>query len=245
MILYLAEHYKKIIYRGISSRDNLPDLNDMTDRGPQALKPFTAYKTVSIMQLIRQYDPQSEDELLNLFQLHSKKTIESITDEVYHYQKAYFGVYKYSIETIFKYCYCCIVINSLRGNLTENQFDSWACKAGLKIRLPKTILDSVFHTDRILLDQHHQAVSLLSIKPYSFYYNFEQYIDVFEGLSFLSSYFKMTWKIYYKDFRSNQFLTIDQSHLSHEMKKHLCQSRNYHHAQHLLDQLKSLTKLIR
>lgn len=51
-MLDLEERFQTLVNMGISSRDNLSDLNDMTDRGRYPLKPWTAFKTVSTMQLI-------------------------------------------------------------------------------------------------------------------------------------------------------------------------------------------------
>ena len=66
-MLNLDNKYIKLIAEGIKPRDNLPDLNDMTDRGNNPLKPFTSAKTVSTMELIRNYKPKSEDCLLGIF----------------------------------------------------------------------------------------------------------------------------------------------------------------------------------
>lgn len=239
-MLNLDSNYIKLVYEGIKPTDNLPDLNDMTDRGQNPLKPFTSAKTVSTMGLIRDHNPQSEDELLNLFQEHSKKKIEVITDEVYEHQKSYFGNYKYTKETIFKYCYCCIVLNSLRGNSTELRFDNWFSLQQRCTRVPKNILDSVFHTDRIELNEEDRAITFISIKPASFYHNFEQYIDVFEGLHFLSGHFGRPWIIYYENLQSQSFLSISYDSLSPNMKQHLEQNQRYFNKTKLDQKLESL-----
>lgn len=122
-MLDLEERFQPLVNMGITNRDNLSDLNDMTDRGTHPLKPWTASKTVSTMKLIRDYDVTSEVELLNLFQHYSKKRLEILTQEVYDHQLKYFGEYRYSLDVIFKYTYCCIIINSLQGNSTESKFD--------------------------------------------------------------------------------------------------------------------------
>lgn len=236
-MLDLEQRFKNIIYQGISKKDNLPDLNDMTDRGPKALKPWTAFKTVSIMGLIEKYQPQSEDELLNLFQKHSKKTIEQLTYEVYQHQVQYFGHSKYGLETIFKYCYCCIIINSFCGYLTEQKFDLWAKNKGLRIRLPDRRLDSIFHTDRILLDQYHQPQQFISIKPFSFSHQSEQYVDVFEGLHYLSDHFKKPWIIYYDNPSKQNFSAISYELLSSKMKQYLDNTMNYRQKKYLLEKI--------
>lgn len=239
-MLNLDSNYIKLVYEGIKPTDNLPDLNDMTDRGQNPLKPFTSAKTVSTMGLIKKHNPQSEDELLNLFQKHSKKKIEVITDEVYEHQKAYFGNYKYTKETIFKYCYCCIVLNSLKGNSTELRFDSWFSQKNRRTRVPKNILDSVFHTDRIELNEEDRAITFISIKPASFYHNFEQYVDVFEGLQFLSRRFGRPWVIYYENPQSQSFSSITYDSLSPTMKQHLEQNQGYYNQTKLDQKLESL-----
>ena len=49
----LPERYQKLMAIGIDRSANLADLNDMTDRGHNPLKPWTAAKTVGTIDLIK------------------------------------------------------------------------------------------------------------------------------------------------------------------------------------------------
>jgi hypothetical protein len=217
----LPEEYKKLIALGIDKSANLPDLNDMTDRSidPRRppLKPWTAEKTTSTMNLIRKYNITNEEVLLEKFQEYSKFPIEVLTDQVYGYQIKYFGRHKYDKATIFKYAYCCIIINSLRGNATELLFDRWAKYKGWSLVMPPLILDAKHHTDRMLLNENNQVVAFISIKPNLFSINYLQYTDVFAGLQSLTNICGIPWKIYYR--YGEIFQLIQLSDLSSEIQK--------------------------
>jgi len=214
----IPEEYKKLIALGIDKSANLPDLNDMTDRSTDPrrppLKPWTGSKTTSTMDLIRKYNITDEEVLLEKFQEESIIPIEVLTDQVYAHQLKYFGHYKYDKATIFKYSYCCIVINSLKGNTTELLFDKWAKTKGWNIAMPPLILDSKFHTDRYLLDEKNKVLAFISIKPNLFSYNYLQYSDVFAGLQAITIVSGIPWKIYYRD--EDVFRLIQLSGLSNE-----------------------------
>jgi hypothetical protein len=214
----LPEEYRKLIALGIDKSANLPDLNDMTDRSTDPrkppLKPWTVSKTTSSMDLIRQYNITDEEVLLEKFQEKSKIPIEILTDQVYAHQLNYFGRYKYDKATIFKYAYCCIIINSLKGNATELYFDSWAKSNGWKVKLPPLILDAKFHTDRFLLDENNQVIAFISIKPNLFKIDYLQYTDVFAGLQAITNLSGIPWKIYYRE--GENFRLIQLSNLLQE-----------------------------
>lgn len=204
----LPEKYKKLIALGIDKSANLPDLNDMTDRGQYPMKPWTAAKTCGTIALIKKYNISDEETFVEKFQEESKIPLEVLADQVYEHQLKYFGRYKYNKETIFKYTYCCVVINSLMGNSTERKFDTWANNNGLKLKEPHHLLDARFHTDRLELDAFGKVTGFLSIKPQSFSSNYMQYIDVFAGLQAISTVTGIPWKIYYREgetFRLIQF----------------------------------------
>jgi hypothetical protein len=193
----------------------------MTDRSTDPkrppLKPWTANKTTSSMDLIRKYSITDEEELLEKFQEESKIPIEVLTEQVYAHQRNYFGNYKYDKATIFKYAYCCIIINSLRGNATELFFDHWAESKGWSLAMPPLILDAKFHTDRYLLDNKDNVVAFISIKPNLFNNNYFQYTDVFAGLQAITNITSIPWKIYYRD--DNVFTLIQLSDLSDKEQK--------------------------
>lgn len=212
----LLERYQKLVALGIDSSANLPDLNDMTDRGANALKPWTAYKTVGTMALINNYGITDEETLLNKFQEHSKIRIEDLTDYVYNNQAKYFGNVRYDKDIIFKYAYCCIIVNSLKGHATESVFDRWSHQNSIIIKMPNKLLDEKFHTDRIEVDANGKIISFISIKPHLFSINFLQYTDVFAGLQVLTYLTGIPWKIYYRDGES--FNLIQLSDLSEEIQ---------------------------
>ncbi len=168
----LSAEYKALIAKGINKSANLPDLNDMTDRGKFPMKPFTAAKTCGTMALIKKYNITDEETFVEYFQKESKIPLEKLTDQVYEYQQKYFKYYKYSKETIFRYTYCCIVLNSLMGNSTEKKFEQWANKNKIFLKRPDNILDEKFHTDRIEIDSSGKAIGFISIKPFSFSKNY-------------------------------------------------------------------------
>ena len=97
----LSENYKKLIALGIDSSANLPDLNDMTDRGSNPMKPWTAFKTVGTMKMIRQYSITDEETFAEKFQELSKMPLERLTDQVYEHQLKFFEDYKYDKDIIF------------------------------------------------------------------------------------------------------------------------------------------------
>lgn len=221
-MLNLDEKYVRIVRQGISHRDNLADLNDMTDRGPHPLKPWTAKKTVSTMQLIRDHQIRDIETFVNLFQLRSKKRLEQLTWDVFHHQMPYFGYAKYNIEQIFKYTWCCIVLNSLQGHCTETAFDRWAYAHDLYVRIPLIELDAVFHTDRVQFDPITTKIThFISIKPQSFSKNYQQYHDVFAGLNFLSQRYQRPWVIYFAV--NDGFQALTQQDLSHDFQNQLQQ----------------------
>ena len=90
----LPSEYKKLIVLGIDVSANLPDLNDMTDRGRYPMKPWTAAKTCGTMALIRKYNITDEETFVEKFQAESKIRLEVLTDQVYEHQLKYFGRYK-------------------------------------------------------------------------------------------------------------------------------------------------------
>ena len=218
--------YKKLIALGIDTSANLPDLNNMTDRGAKPLKPWTASKTIGTMKMIRDYNIKDEETFVEKFQKLSKIPLEVLTDIVYDHQLNYFNEYKYDKETIFKYTYCCVVLNSLKGNTTENRFDSWAKKNHIIIRLPNTILDERYHVDRIQINDKNKPVSLISIKPNSFSQNFMQYSDVFAGLQFLTNKYKLPWRIYHQEVNTFKEISMDTL-TTLQRKKVILWSLNY------------------
>ena len=188
----------------------------MTDRGAKPLKPWTASKTVGTMKMIRDFNIKDEETFVEKFQKLSKIPLEVLTDIVYDHQLNYFDEYKYDKETIFKYTYCCVVLNSLKGNSTENKFDSWAKQNHITVRLPKNILDERFHVDRIQINDNNKSEYLISIKPNSFSHNFIQYSDVFAGLQYLANKYELPWKIYYREvntFKKISFICIPISNI--------------------------------
>jgi hypothetical protein len=213
----LPPEYQRLIALGIDSSANLPDLNNMTDRGTNPLKPWTASKTVGTMKLIRDYNITDEETFVEKFQEHSKIPLEKLTEQVYQHQLKYFGNYKYDKDTIFKYSYCCVVLNSLQGNSTEKKFDSWAKSNNIMLDSPRSVFDEVFHTDRIEVNSKGKPTALISIKPESFRHNFMQYEDVFAGLQYLSEKNNIPWKIYYRN--GDSFSLISFSTLSVENQK--------------------------
>ena len=88
----LPKRYSKIVKMGIDSSANLPDLNDMTDRGRYPLKPWTASKTVGTINMIKRYDIQDEETFVERFQAESKIPLETLTEQVYSHQENYFGM---------------------------------------------------------------------------------------------------------------------------------------------------------
>ncbi|MDB4123761.1 MjaI family restriction endonuclease [Schleiferiaceae bacterium] len=209
----LKKEYLELVHKGISTRSNLKDLNDLTDRGKDPLKPWTAEKTVGIMRLIRENKVTDEIHLLELFQKYSKKSLESLTDLVYNHQLKAFGCYKYDKDIVFKYVYCCVIINSLRGNSTENKFMQWASKKNIIIRRPKNVLDEKYHVDFIEINEDIRPLSFISIKPKTFNYGYRQYIDVFAGLESISCQFNLPWKVYiHNDF---DFKLLNRYSLDH------------------------------
>jgi hypothetical protein len=101
----LPEEYKKLIALGIDKSANLPDLNDMTDRGQYPMKPWTASKTCGTIALIKKYNITDEETFVEKFQIESKIPLEVLTNQVYEHQTKYFGKYKYDKSIIFKYIY--------------------------------------------------------------------------------------------------------------------------------------------
>ena len=208
----LPEDYKRIVAMGIDKSANLSDLNDLTDRGRNGLKPlkpWTANKTVGIISLIRDFNVKDEESLFHLFQKYSKLPIEVLVDQVYGYQQPFFGYIKYDKTVIFKYTYCCIIINSLKGHTTENQFDKWAKSKDAIVIRPPSFLDEKFHVDRLQKDINGGLIAFVSIKPKSFSINPLQYTDVFAGLQVLKEISGIPWKIFYKNGAHFNRLTID------------------------------------
>jgi hypothetical protein len=60
------------------------------------MKPWTARKTVGTIKLIKEYNITDEELLVEKFQEFSKLSLQTLTDQVYEYQKRYFGDYKYN-----------------------------------------------------------------------------------------------------------------------------------------------------
>lgn len=205
----LPDKYKKLIAKGINSSSNLRDLNDMTDRGPFPLKPWTAQKTVGTIKMINDYNIRDEESFVVKFEQLSKIGLVDLTKQVYEHQLKYFKKYKYDIDTIFKYTYCCIVVNSLKGNSTEKAFDLWAKNNEIKIKTPPAILDQKYHTDRLELNNNNTIKSFISIKPNSFSNNYIQYTDVFCALELLSSITNIEWKIFFRNNVGFSIITRD------------------------------------
>lgn len=208
----LPENYRRLIALGIDKSANLPDLNDMTDRGAYPMKPWTASKTVGTIAMIKKYAITDEETFVKKFQELSKIPLETLTEQVYQHQLSYFRKYKYDRDTIFKYTYCCVVLNSLAGNATELKFDFWARQNNIRIKNSPFLLDQKYHTDRLQTDTAGKVTAFISIKPNSFHYNYMQYTDVFAGLQLISEIKGIPWKIYYRDedlFRLIQFSDLD------------------------------------
>jgi len=206
----IEERYRKLIAQGITTKANLSDLNDLTDRSRDPrrppLKPWTAAKTVGTIALIKEYNIQDEVTFVRLFQQHSKISLEKLTEQVYNHQLSYFGSYKYNRDTIFKYTYCCVVLNSLKGSSCERKFDKWALRKGISLKDPYDILDQKFHTDRLQVNNKGETIAFISIKPNSFFNNYLQYTDVFGGLQALNNHSGIPWKIFYEE--GNEFKLI-------------------------------------
>jgi len=162
----------------------------------------------------KKYNIQDEETFLDHFQRESKIPIEVLTEQVYQHQLKYLGKHKHSRETIFKYTYCCVVINSLTGNTTEKKFDTWAYGNNMKINAPNHLMDEKFHVDRLEIINFGKVISFISIKPQSFFTNYMQYTDVFAGLQAISNLTGSPWKIYY--LKNNVFKRIQLIDLSQE-----------------------------
>lgn len=219
MLTIIPQIYQRLIDLGIDKTANLPDLNDMTDRGNYPLKPFTAKKTIGTIRLINDFNITDEVTLVDHFQKKSKKDLVELSNEVYEHQLKYFKRYKHSKETVFKYVYCCIVVNSLRGNSSERRFESWARSAGMIVKNAPPILDEKYHTDRIGYDRNNKIESFISVKPNSFSSGYMRYKDVFGGLQFLSDVTGIPWKIFYQE--GINFVLIDYASLSPENQKEI------------------------
>jgi len=221
----MKKEFIELINLGITSKANLPDLNDMTDRGHRPLKPFTAAKTVGTMQLIRDCNITNEKDFVDVFESKSKKSLEELTYEVFKHQNIYFGYEKHDLNTVFKYCYCCVVINSLRGSSTERKFDNWTKNNEIKTIMPPSNLDEQFHIDR-LHTYNNEIITLISVKPSTFYNKYWQYVDVFLGLEFVYKQTKIDWKIYYES--NNNFKELNRVNIINSLKKKIKdQSKNY------------------
>lgn len=227
----LPEKYRKLVALGIDKSANLADLNNMTDRGRYPMKPWTANKTCGTIALIKRFNIEDEETFVEHFQRESKIRLEDLTDQVYEHQLKYFGSYKYNKTIIFRYTYCCVVINSLMGNSTEKKFDSWAHNKSIRLKEPHHLLDEKFHTDRLELDHFGKVKSLISIKPQSFYTNYLQYTDVFAGLQAISNFTGIPWKIYYRD--ENNFGLIKLSTLNHEKQESITRLAEHYHKEEL------------
>lgn len=215
----LLERFQKLVALGIDSSANLPDLNDMTDRGKYPLKPWTAAKTVGTIDMIRRHGITDEETFIEIFQSESRIRLEVLTDQVYEHQTIYFGKYKYDKDTIFKYTYCCVVVNSLMGNNTEKKFVKWSANNGILLNDPNPLLDQKFHTDRLQADEEGNLLAFISIKPNSFNHNYLQYTDVFAGLQVLTNLTDIPWKIYYRD--NESFNLIQLRDLSKEIQNQI------------------------
>jgi hypothetical protein len=237
----LPEEYKRLITLGIDKSANLPDLNDMTDRGAYPLKPRTAAKTYGTISLIRKFNITDEETFVDHFQRESKIPLEVLTEQVYEHQLKYFGRYKHSKETIFKYTYCCVVINSLLGNSTERKFDSWAHNNGIKLKEPDHLLDEKFHTDRLEVDASGKVVGFISIKPQSFSSNFMQYTDVFAGLQSLQNITGIPWKIFFRE--GENFKIIQLQDLPEEKRNLILKWANDYSKEELEEVMPILNKL--
>ena len=216
----LKQKYAKLVRMGIDSSANLPDLNDMTDRGPYPLKPWTAHKTVGTINLIRTHNIQDEETFVDLFQAESKIPLETLTEQVYAHQMNYFGYLKYDMETIFRYTYCCVVVNSLQGNSTERKFSQWSY-GKFSLMDPPVILDEKFHTDKLELNGKGRITAFISVKPNSFSYNCLQYTDVFGGLQALAELTGKPWKIYFRD--NDGFSKIDLGFFNAQGQAMICE----------------------
>ena len=88
----LLERFQKLVALGIDSSANLPDLNDMTDRGKYPLKPWTAAKTVGTIDMIRRHGITDEETFVEIFQSESRIRLEVLTDQVYEHQIIFFEI---------------------------------------------------------------------------------------------------------------------------------------------------------
>jgi hypothetical protein len=237
----LPAEYKKLIALGIDKSANLSDLNDMTDRGAFPMKPWTATKTCGTIALIKKYNITDEETFVEKFQQESKIPLEVLTDQVYEHQLKYFKSYKYSKETIFKYTYCCVVINSLMGNATEVKFDDWAKTNGINLIESTQLLDEKFHTDRLEVDASGKVVCFISIKPQSFSSNFMQYTDVFAGLQSLQNITGIPWKIFFRE--GENFKIIQLQDLPEERKNLILKWANDYSKEELEEVIPILNKL--
>jgi hypothetical protein len=238
----LPKEYARLIAIGIDKSANLSDLNDLTDRGANGkkpLKPWTAAKTVGTIKLIRDFNIKDEESLFKLFQKYSKLSIQVLVDQVYEYQKLFFGHYKYDKNIIFKYAYCCIIINSLRGYSTEDLFVNWAKRKGIKLLNSPAFLDERFHTDRLEIDLNNDLIAFVSIKPFSFSINTLQYSDVYAGLQLLTDITHLPWRIFFKS--DDHFKQITINSFNSKEREYICSLSEMY----LLEEIQLLKKQLR
>lgn len=106
--------------------------------------------------------------------------------------------------------------------------------------MPPNILDSVFHTDRLLLNASKEITGFISIKPSSFSKNYEQYLDVFQGLQYLSQTYHRPWIIYYDQPQLQTFDRITYDALSPQMKERLTNLSTYQYSADITQTLNQL-----
>ena len=89
------------------------------------------YKNVSVMKLIKNHNPKSKEELVELIKWHSENTcecgvvsqgtVESFGKKLHASQMEFWGEYKHSLQDCIQWEYDLFVIQSLKGGIVEKK----------------------------------------------------------------------------------------------------------------------------
>ena len=133
-------------------------------------------RSVPVMKLIRQHNPKSKNELVELIKNHckyrcecgivSQGTVEDFGKNLYDAQMQFWKKYEFTLEECIQWEYNLFVINSLRGNTIEIKAISELNKIleNIDIEEANQFYDEEFRID-LVIKKNNEEICGIQVKP--------------------------------------------------------------------------------
>ena len=146
------------------------------------------HKSVAVMKLIKQHNPKSKGELVELIKWHSENTcdcgvvsqgtVEDFGINLYKSQMNYWGEYKYTLSECIQWEYDLFVIQSLKGGMIERSVISELSSRVREYGFSEAqgFLDEELRID-VVITKEGESVGGVQVKPLTYRFMRQGVID--------------------------------------------------------------------